>query len=204
MFRYDIINLLIKKFNFERYLEIGVAKGETFEKIECKHKDAVDPNPQTSLVNYEMTSDDFFMHVAPNLPKYDIIFIDGDHHSEQVSKDLWNALTYTANDGVIVLHDCNPPTIFLAVDEFVPGTLWNGDVYRTILNFRVNNILHKYVTVNTDWGVGVVLKGKICDQHLSSFEYNQGYYVWDYFDRNRKRLLNLKTPIEFLNMLKNL
>lgn len=43
--RWDIINHLIKKNGYTSYLEIGYYKGWSFDRVECNHKTAVDPNP---------------------------------------------------------------------------------------------------------------------------------------------------------------
>jgi hypothetical protein len=92
MQRFDIINYFIDKFNFVNYLEIGVYRGENIRKIKAIHKDGVDPGVEGEMVpevNYRMTSDDFFELIKDHEDiKYDIIFIDGLHHSDQVDKDI--------------------------------------------------------------------------------------------------------------------
>ena len=52
-----------------------------------------------------MTSDAFFLQ---NKQLFDLIFIDGLHHSHQVLRDINNALRWLSPSGTIVLHDCNP------------------------------------------------------------------------------------------------
>ena len=39
-----------------------------------------------------------------------MIFIDGDHSFEQSRRDVEHALAHLAPEGVILVHDCNPPT----------------------------------------------------------------------------------------------
>ena len=75
MYRYDIINLLIKKHNYKSYLEIGVRNPkECLDKINCELKHGVDPgveskyewsiyskiNPSELITNFNVTSDEFF------------------------------------------------------------------------------------------------------------------------------------------------
>lgn len=83
MYRWDIINHLIKKNGYTRYLEIGYYKGWSFDNVKCDEKTAVDPNPcktidqeklvygdsvysnvngekETSAGIIKLTSDDFF------------------------------------------------------------------------------------------------------------------------------------------------
>ena len=98
MYRFDIINHLIEIYGFKNYLEIGVYRGENIRKIIAEHKDGVDPGTEGEMVpevNYNMTSDDFFEFIKDHDEiKYDIIFIDGLHHSDQVDKDIENSLKY--------------------------------------------------------------------------------------------------------------
>lgn len=55
-----------------------------------------------------MNSDNFFKKYPTK--KYDIIFIDGLHESEQVSKDIHNSVNALNERGVIIIHDYNPET----------------------------------------------------------------------------------------------
>ena len=75
MFRFDIINHLIKINNFTNYLEIGVFDGECIRQINCQNKDGVDPGAENGLaigVNYKLASNDFFEQnkdfgIVPNM-----------------------------------------------------------------------------------------------------------------------------------------
>ena len=102
MYRYDIINALIKKNKYKNYLEIGVRDNHCFNKIKIKDKSGVDPmkddwevssqenwDPSKVPVKFRMTSDEYF---KKHNTKYDIIFIDGLHENEQVYKDIQNSL----------------------------------------------------------------------------------------------------------------
>ena len=69
MHRWDIINHIIEKNNYNNYLEIGVRwPNDTFNKINISHKDAVDPEPKGPEINYPVTSDKFFKLIAFLLP----------------------------------------------------------------------------------------------------------------------------------------
>ena len=74
---------------------------------------------------------------------------------------------------------------------------WNGDVYKSILKFRKNNINHKYFTVDCDWGVGVIMKNSNLGNKVKNIDFEMGIVSWDYFDFNRNDLLNLITVEEF-------
>lgn len=199
MRRFEIINTFIKNNNFKNYLEIGVFKGDNIREIIAEHKDGVDPTTELGRtipeINYPITSDEFFELIKGHDIKYDVIFIDGLHHADQVDKDIENALKHLVPNGIIVMHDCNP-----TVEEYtiVPRQtgIWYGNVYKSALRLR-QKYPHKFITVNTDCGCGVIFNGveednKIDPEKLKSAEQN-----WKYFDENRTELLNLISVDEF-------
>lgn len=161
--RTDILNYLIKKNKFTTYLEIGVRDPNTgnFNNIKINSKLGVDPLPKVKQDNiYIGTSDDFFLH---NKKKFDIIFIDGLHMMEQVDKDIENSLNCLNEGGLLLLHDCNPPTEFhqrenYCVDGKYPS--WNGTVWKSIVKLRFNRDDLKVNVIDTDWGVGIISKSQ--------------------------------------------
>src|SRR5581483_4327771 len=221
LMRWDIINHLIKQNNYKSYLEIGYYKGWSFDRIECGQKIAVDPNPcktpeeqsftgtvyglgTTSLggqqMLFKMTSDDYFKlqetgdkNVEVQV-KFDIIFIDGLHKSEQVDRDIQNALKHLSPGGTIVLHDCNPSSYEMTTTGTAAGE-WTGDVYRAFIKARTSPLFYGYV-IDTDYGVGILtpLKASEEDDLLASV----GDVNYQQFDTNRKAYLNLISPEEFL------
>jgi len=192
--RYHIINYLIEKNKFLNYLEIGVFKGENIREINAAHKDGVDPGAEGYTppeVNYPMTSDEFFDLLKGHEDiKYDVIFIDGLHHADQVEKDIKNALNHLVKGGFILMHDCNPVSYEA---QLVPRqtVAWNGDTWKAFVDFKSNNPTYECSVVDTDFGVGVIKN------------IGEGYQIdnrvddWEYFDSNRKELLNLITWDEF-------
>ena len=193
MYRDDVINYFIKKYNFKRYLEIGVFEGGNIKKIDCPHKDGVDPGAEGVIapeVNYNMTSNEFFEKHAPNNEKYDIVFIDGLHHHKQVTIDIDNALLYTTDNAIIVLHDCNPISLNHTLIPRIQAA-WQGDTYKAVLEFQKNNTKHLYFTIDYDWGLGVIVKNHPISNKLYAEEYDRAIIDWTYFEHNRKQLLNL-------------
>ena len=126
IYRWDLIQFLIDKHKFQNYLEIGCDKDQSFSKIKVKNKIGVDP---VSGGNIKSTSDQFF---STNTHKFDIIFIDGLHHYEQVIKDVNNSLKILNDNGFILLHDCLPRSI---AHQAIPGYRgsWNGDVWKALV-----------------------------------------------------------------------
>jgi hypothetical protein len=192
--RYDIINYLIEKYKLVNYLEIGVFQGENIRKVKAFHKDGVDPGHEGYVVpevNYPMTSDDFFDLLKGHEDiKYDIIFIDGLHHADQVKKDIRNSLNHIVEGGFILLHDCNPVSYEA---QLVPRQTiaWNGDVWEAFVDFKAHYPKMKCSVIDTDFGVGVIKVG----ERLCTLQAN--IWDWDYFNNNRKTLLNLITWDEF-------
>ncbi len=199
MQRFDIINHFIDKFNFVNYLEIGVYRGENLRKVKATHKDGVDPGVEGQMVpevNYPIGSDDFFELIKDRQDiKYDIIFIDGLHHSEQVDRDILNSLNHLVDKGVIVIHDCSPEKEEYSAVPRRSGP-WNGDVYKSVLRFR-QNYKHTFFTVDTDCGCGVIIKDNSASNLCDKKTLDRGLESWSYFDLNRKQLLNLLTVDEF-------
>lgn len=193
MHRFEIINTFIRNNNFLNYLEIGVFKGQNIREIIAKHKDGVDPTTELGSsipeINYPITSDEFFELIKGHDIKYDIIFIDGLHHSDQVNKDIDNALNHLVNNGIIVIHDCNPEKEEYTLVPRKTG-IWHGDVYKSALYFR-QKYPHKFITVNTDCGCGIIFNNMPEDNKCNFDELQQGINSWEYFNLNRNKLLNL-------------
>lgn len=194
--RYDLINYLLEKNKFLNYLEIGVFHGENIRLIKASHKDGVDPGHEGVVapeVTYPMTSDTFFEFIKGHDIKYDVIFIDGLHHKEQVDKDIENSLNHLVPNGYILLHDCNPIS-YEAQKVPRETVVWNGDVWKSIVKLRLNRSDLKIRVVDTDFGVGVVNFEKV-DNYNKSKD-----ITWDYFQENKKEIINLITVEEFKNI----
>jgi hypothetical protein len=194
--RTAILNHLTTTYDYQDYLEIGVRDGSNLQQIIAKNKTGVDPTPLVPC-DYEETSDQFFS-VLPTKKHYDLIFIDGLHLAEQVYKDIRNALKHLRNNGTIVLHDCNPPSSFHQRENYLVDSrqpAWNGTVWKAWAQLRCDSPHLDMSVVNTDWGVGIIQKGKqTCYE-----EYNEYIYSYDYLEKHRKELLNLISTDDFLN-----
>ncbi len=187
MTRADIINHLIKKNGYKSYLEIGVRNpNDNFNLIECELKTGVDPDPYAKAT-HEMTSDLFF---AANQWNYDIVFIDGLHHADQVLKDLFNSIRILNKGGTIVCHDMNPPT---EANQIIPfeaaGEMnWTGDCWKAWVEVRQLGGYSMKV-LNTDWGVGVIQ----VDESVKALKITESI-TYENLDKNRVKWLNLVNP----------
>jgi glycosyltransferase involved in cell wall biosynthesis len=141
--RHSVINHISSQ--DDKYLEIGVETGYTFNNVHNQNKVGVDPSPQFESENLILkTSDDYFENLdqIDSNNKFDIVFIDGLHQCDQVAKDINNSLRYLNENGKILLDDIIP----LNYDEqlnvpikhvYENGILktlvpWTGDVWKTM------------------------------------------------------------------------
>jgi len=137
-----------------------------------------------------MTSDGFFDLIRGHDIKYDIIFIDGLHHADQVDKDINNSLKHLMPNGYIILHDCNP---FSFEGQKIPRetVVWNGDVWKSVVSLRLTRSDLEIRVVDTDMGVGIVKWG-----YMDVYT-NDDAMKWEYFDTHRKEIINLISVEEF-------
>jgi hypothetical protein len=202
--RFELINYIADQYDSIDYLEIGVNDGSCIRRIDIPNKDGVDPSPNSEIgfgdsvpeINFQVTSDDFFENYA--YKKYDVIFIDGLHHSDQVDKDIQNSLKYLNDGGFILLHDCNPPEYEIQLVPRQTG-IWNGDVWKSIVKLRCTDSTLEINVIDTDWGVGLIRRGGQDVYTKSSLE---ECLQWNYFDLNRDELLNIISVDEFYKKYK--
>lgn len=197
--RYELLNHLIDTYSFVNYLEIGVFSGECIRAIKAEHKDGVDPGHEGFMVdevNYRVTSDEFFEFISGHDIKYDLIFIDGLHHYEQVKKDIENSLTHLQPNGIIMMHDCNPLTY---ESQLVPrqSVTWHGDVWKAYVEFKQTHPAFDCYVVDTDCGCGVIVNNEDKTQIPINLDLD-----YKYLDKNRKEILNLVSVEEFKNIFK--
>ncbi len=191
--RTEIINALIKRNDYQSYLEIGVntpaQPGWSHDSIAIELKHGVDPNPEVHAT-FPVPSDEFFAkHIKQN---YDIVFVDGDHIFEQAYRDITNSLQWLNDKGAIVVHDCNP-TKEITQRRIRASNVWHGDVWKAILKLRMERPDIEIRTVNTDEGCGIIRKGR--QELLPKSEQNM--YTYAYFKAHRKTILNLINVDEF-------
>ena len=202
------------------YLEIGVSRGQAFQRISADVKIAVDPAFKLSQRTraladatgrethyFETTSNAFFENETAFLERHpiDVALIDGLHTYGQVVRDVERALCYLRDDGVIFLHDCNPRFALAARpaaswEDFIAqqsGPLvigvWNGDVWKAIVRLRSTRRDLLVGVLKCDQGVGFVRKGSPESQLSYSPQEIEALTYAD-LKADRERLLNLKPP----------
>lgn len=201
--RTEIINFLLLQTSRKRYLEIGTRNpDDNFNKIVANLKKSVDPcvEYETEDIDYKLTSDEFFkLHCIDSYLvkcKWDVIFIDGLHLAEQVYKDIINSFEVLSDDGFIILHDCNPPSVYHARENYIDYSTiakgyWNGTVWKGFCKARMLDGINS-VCIDSDWGVGILTRRKIDNfRQLDTGTFNNQFYEFDIFDNNRTEILNL-------------
>ena len=200
----ELLNYLATKYNLKSYLEIGVQNpANNFDKIKCEHKVGVDPECDANNV-FKMTSDGFF-NLAINRPKeftntvkrvlsmpdkFDLIFIDGLHHADQVKRDFENSLKCLNDGGFIVIHDTLP--------ENEEGTkvpretkVWWGSVYQFAMTLNSRTDVG-FFTLNIDNGCTVIWKHQSeIDKTKLADDYNLD---WETYKSVGSVLLNVIQP----------
>jgi Methyltransferase domain len=222
MDRIKVIIALMKFRRLNNYFEIGVHNGHVLFKIRSNFKIAVDPdfvfdffrkagkilmNPCNLFNQYfEKTSDDFFRQDAERVfatKKVQIALIDGLHQYDYALRDIENTLKYLSDDGVILVHDCNPLSQSASStweDWQASGEkgFWNGDVWKAIVHLRsTRNDINIFV-LDCDHGLGVVTKG-LMEKPLSYQRERIEKLTYSELAANREQLLNLKPADYFYN-----
>jgi len=193
LFRTQIINMFITKYNYKTYLEIGILRpNHNFTHIIAEHKTGVDPWTSIDLYpegteSNRMTSDKYFSQLDKD-KKFDIIFIDGNHDEEFVDRDIVNSLNHLSETGTLIMHDCNPHN--KDCEGFRKGC---GTVWKSYYKLRKNNLNLETYVINTDWGVGVIRRGLRED----FIELPESILDYDFLAANRTQALNLITIEQF-------
>lgn len=198
--RLEIINFLIKKNNYQSYLEIGVQYGHVIKNVTISYKVGVDPllidswNKEIlrhKFITHKLTSDEFF---KVNKEKFDVIFIDGMHESQQVYKDIINSLNILNSNGTIICHDMNPINYMAQV---IPRQVkqWNGDCWKAWVKLKQERVDLSMFVIDTDMGVGVISAGSQ-EKLVINCEISYEQLIL-----NKKLWLNLITIDEFIKYL---
>ena len=210
-----IINHFIKLVDAQYYLEIGVRDPKkNFNRIECDNKFSVDPGIEfdDNPVDFKMTSDVFFnklksddLKIKSDV-KFDVIFIDGLHISNQVEKDILNSLEFLNENGVIILHDCNPPSEFHQREQYnfvnsPAGPFWNGTTWKAFYKFRHHKDLFS-MCFDSDWGVGIISKKQYPLFNNIESKLQNEFYEYSVLNENRGEHLNLSSFEQWAELAK--
>jgi predicted O-methyltransferase YrrM len=123
-----VISKIVEMTGCKLYLELGVLQGSNIKKIlelspncECVGVDIQDIRLFKDFEFHRQTTDLFFKDFNRNP---NVIFIDADHHFEQVKIDFENSLNCLSEHGIIFLHDTDP------FNEYLLNQIFCGDSYK--------------------------------------------------------------------------
>lgn len=191
MTRTEVINALIEKYKYRSYLEIGCQNDVNFNAVKIGVRIGVDPEKGGT---HRMTSNKFF---EQNRFGFDIIFIDGLHHADQVHTDIINSLAILNKGGIIVCHDMIPSSYEA---QLVPRQTkhWNGDCWKAFVQLRTERADLEMKTIQTDCGLGIIKKGvqELIDVPYTIYHGSDIEFYLD-FEAHQKEWLNAITVEEF-------
>ena len=193
IYRWDIINERLSRFDPSRFLEIGVRHGRVGKRVDATEKLGVDPQPGAFAAQhythlFHQTSDEFFKDRKLPLNVH-VVLIDGLHHADQVMRDVQNSLFHLHPQGTIILHDCKPQD---EASQIVPQRQfhWNGDCWKVIVTLRATRSDLSVYTLDTDEGLGIVTRA-VGDRALIP---DPGELTWEKLVENRETWLGLVQP----------
>ena len=159
------LNRIAQHMGARSYLEIGVARGRTFNSLEFDRKVAVDPKFNFEVAEFQKEGVEF--HALPSdryfternsSEKFDIIFLDGLHRFQQTFRDFCNSLACAHDRTVILIDDIYPIDVYSALplqrDAFefrrragTESPAWHGDVFKVIFAIHDFFPMFRYVTL---------------------------------------------------------
>jgi hypothetical protein len=165
----DIINRLAEFYVRPRYLEICTtitgncyrdidrAKFATCDRLMYRCPDDFSDGLAIDFRTQGLEIGGLVGEIKARSLRYEVILVDPWHEYETSRQALEAALDLVAEDGTIVVHDCLPPTAQLASPRY-EGGVWNGLTYRAYLDLVLARDDLDYVTVDTDFGCGIIRK----------------------------------------------
>ena len=216
MLRSDLINLIGRKRGYTSYLGISTpTTGKQHSLVEsCLFKKkhlfiygvTADQNVEEDATFWtSATTSHEVLRVIAALAGagcYDLVFVDPMHSYENSYEDLLWGFHLVRPGGALVVHDCNPASAEVASADFVGGE-WCGLTYCAYLNFVIGRGGIRYLTVDTDYGVGIVFKDEGAPAVSSLIEAEwasnsrQDPSRYRFFAEHRRKLLNLMSVAEF-------
>jgi hypothetical protein len=154
--RTNEIKRIIKENGYTSYLEIGLGNGANFKEIVCDEKVGIDPESVIDMAGvFRMTSDEWFT----DSHGFDLIFIDGLHHADQVERDIINSWNVLNKGGQILIHDVKPLN---EVCQRVPReqTQWTGDVWRSWYGLKNTYPKLKFDYLDERVGLAIIHKSR--------------------------------------------
>jgi hypothetical protein len=160
------INRVARHTGAQSYLEIGVCRGATFNRVSINRKVGVDPNFRFNVEDsrkegaelHLLTSDQYFTEVGGS-KKFDIIFLDGLHQFHQTFRDFCNSLVCAHERTVWLIDDVFPVDVYSSLpiqresirfrrrERNDSNPAWHGDIYKLVFAIHDFFPTMSYVTL---------------------------------------------------------
>lgn len=152
--RTAVINAVLDAGRYRHYCEIGVrTPADNFDHVQAIEKMGVDP-AVTSIYVRRQTSHEFWVGI--DMPRLEVVFVDGDHRYPAVREDVTNALRVVGMAGTVIMHDCLPRSFDSALPEKPNnGRAWNGEAWKVFSECLADPELEA-ICIDCDHGVGIV------------------------------------------------
>lgn len=216
----DIINLLGQVNGYSSYLEVASqTTGHQYARV-CEHifttkkrllyniPDGYSDGLPVDYSASDLSGSHCLEQIEASNQSFDVVFIDPYHTYKSSLQNLMAGFRLLNPDGVMVVHDCNPPSLDIASPTF-QGGLWCGLTYLAFLDFVHQNPGTEYGVVDTDWGVGLVFRNSgtrpALFGPLPERPAIDGLQLgdWEVFDAQRQHLLRLLSPQCFRRIFAN-
>lgn len=179
------LNDLAIKYNLNRYLELGIAQGETWNNVNCKMKEGVDSNPSVSFDNVVIsTIDDYFKNLSEDI-KFDLVFIDACHEKHHVKNDFLNSFKHLSDNGIIVFHDINSWTEDAARPYNSHGNCYEFWI-SLVDNYEKHTFTFEGLGTVRDY-VGIFFKNNL--KQIDKSVFGDMEYGYEYLVNNREKYL---------------
>jgi hypothetical protein len=210
----DIIHFLSDLYGYTSYLEMCTSlSGGLYHKIERSklklcHRlmyrcpDTYDDQMEVNFRSPHFETKDLIETIQALGLRYDIVLVDPFHTYDVSYRDLVDALSIVTDRGAVIVHDCLPPSEDLIARDWTPGA-WCGVTFMAYIDFVNAHPGLTYMTVDTDYGCGVIRKGNIGQGPPSELRTHweaarqDAKGAYRFMAENKTALLNLVSVDEF-------
>jgi hypothetical protein len=208
--KHEIALLLGRRYNLTTYLEVGTPStggffhcvdGRQFKRrarLMYRRPLGFSDGSPIHFSTAAESSEELFAELMAAGERFDLVFVDPWHTYAASLRDIVFALQLVKHEGLVLVHDCSPPSAETAAPLQQPGD-WCGVTFAAFLDVVLFNHGVHYATVDSDYGCGII--SKVPRPELFGSNWNPALaWRWktlgltgkySYLDQNRTELLRL-------------
>lgn len=211
MRKYEIARMLARRYGYESYLEVCTpSTGGTFSLVDKKQFSrrmrlmyrrplSFSDGERVDFSTQAESGEELFSELMKSGERFDLVFVDPWHTYISSLRDITFGLQLIKDDGVLLIHDCNPPNATCAEPEYRAGE-WCGVTFAAYLDVVLFTSGIHYITVDSDYGCGIISKDHRLGHLYKSQPATPLASQWQrlnisqkyaFFDENRSQLLRL-------------